>query len=744
MIFKNLWGRKIRTLLTIFGIAVGVAAVVTLGALAEGFIEGYSDMAGGSGADLLVAQSDAVDVMFSAVDEAMGEALRSLSGVEEATGMVYTFAATDNAPYFIVYGYDPEGFAIDHFKIVAGESLSRRASTRGGKPLLLGRTAAEDLDKSVGDTFRLYESTYRIVGLYETGQPFEDGAAVLLLEDAQQISKKPHKVNAFLLKLRSDADVDRLRQRIQQRFSNVTISTSSDFGEEQEMLQYLYAFTWTVSLVALLIGGVGVMNTMLMSVVERTREFGVLRAVGWRPWRILMMVLGESLALSLLGGGCGILLGMLALRGMQDVPTVGNIVRTLITPALFAQGMGVAIGLGTVGGALPAWRASRLMPAEAMRTEGGGAVHTTRHVRSATLRNIIRQPFRTILTLIGIAIAMLAIVLLGAMGEGLIDAVGGLAMGGGAHLVGSEADASVDLSAIDEGIVRRIETLDGVRAAEGFLTGYTVLGDLPFFVVFGYEPRGLSIRKYEIVAGEPLATSRQIILGRVAADNLEKEVGDTLRLFDQAFKVVGIYETGVSFQDGGGVVTLREAQKLFGQPRKVSFLGVWLEDPSRAETMAERIEARFPEVSLSKASEFAEGLTDMQMMEAGTWGISLITLIVGGLGMTNTMVMSVLERTREIGVLRALGWRKRRVLGMIIRESVALSLVGSVLGVVGGVLLGWGLNLHPMIQGFFQLTYEPIMFAQAFGTALMLGVIGGAYPAWRAANLQPVEALRYE
>ena len=510
------------------------------------------------------------------------------------------------------------------------------------------------------------------------------------------------------------------------------------------MLQYLYAFTWTVSLVALLIGGVGVMNTMLMSVVERTREFGVLRAVGWRPWRILMMVLGESLALSLLGGGCGILLGMLALRGMQDVPTVSNIVRDLITPALFAQGMGVAIGLGTVGGAIPAWRASRLMPAEAMRTEGGGAVHATRHVRSAALRDILRQPIRTLLTLIGIAIAMLAIVLLGAMGEGLIDAVGGLAMGGGAHLVGSEADASVDLSAIDEGIVRRIETLDGVRAAEGFLTGYTVLGDLPFFVVFGYEPRGLSIRKYEIVAGEPLATSRQIILGRVAADNLEKEVGDTLRLFDQAFKVVGIYETGVSFQDGGGVVTLREAQKLFGQPRKVSFLGVWLEDPSRAETMAERIEARFPEVSLSKASEFAEGLTDMQMMEAGTWGISLITLIVGGLGMTNTMVMSVLERTREIGVLRALGWRKRRVLGMIIRESVALSLVGSVLGVVGGVLLGWGLNLHPMIQGFFQLTYEPIMFAQAFGTALMLGVIGGAYPAWRAANLQPVEALRYE
>jgi ABC-type antimicrobial peptide transport system permease subunit len=420
------------------------------------------------------------------------------------------------------------------------------------------------------------------------------------------------------------------------------------------------------------------------------------------------------------------------------------LITALITPSLFAQGMGVALGLGMIGGAIPAWRASRLMPAEAMRTEGGGSAHATRHVRSATLRDILRQPVRTLLTLIGIAIAMLAIVLLSAMGEGLVGVVGGMATGTGAHLVGSEADASVDLSAIDQGVVRRIETMDGVRAAEGFLTGYTVMGDLPFFVVFGYEPRGLSIREYEIVEGAPLATSRQIILGRVAAENLEKEIGDTVRLFDQAFKVVGIYETGVSFQDGGGVVTLREAQKLFGQPHKISFLGVWLASPSQAESVARRIEGRFPEVSLSRASEFAEGLSDIEMMEAGTWGISLITLIVGGLGMTNTMVMSVFERTREIGVLRALGWRRRRVLGMIIRESVALSLVGSVLGVVGGVLLGEGLNLLPMMQGFFQLTYDPIMFAQAFGTALILGIVGGAYPAWRAANLQPVEALRYE
>ena len=159
MIFQSLYRRAVRTLLTTSGIAVGVAAVVALGALADGFVEGYTAMAGGSGADLLVMQDDALDIMFSAVDQTTGEVLSGLSGVEQTTEMIYTFAATDGAPYFIVYGYDPDGFAIDHFRIVEGESLSGKTENpsrgQGGKPLLLGKAAADDLDKRIGDTFRL-------------------------------------------------------------------------------------------------------------------------------------------------------------------------------------------------------------------------------------------------------------------------------------------------------------------------------------------------------------------------------------------------------------------------------------------------------------------------------------------------------------------------------------------------------------------------------------------------------------
>ena len=743
MIFKNLWGRKTRTLLTLLGIAVGVAAVVALGSLATGFIDGYSAISGGSGADLLVMQDEALDIVFSAVDEKVGDVLTGLSDVEEVSKMIYTFAASDELPYFIVYGYELDGFAIEHFKVIEGEPLARASSRRAGKPLLLGRAVADDLELEVGDTFRIYESTYRIAGIYETGQPFEDGAAVVALEDAQTISGKPRQVNAFLLKIRDDADVSRLRQRIEQRFADLTATTSADFADDQAMLDYIYAFTWGVSLVAVVIGGVGVMNTMLMSVFERTREFGVLRALGWRSRQVLGMVLGESLVLGFLGGGLGTLLGMMAVRAMGTVPALGSFLPNAFPPVLIVQGMGIALGLGVVGGGLPAWRASRLLPAEAMRSEGG-TVHTPRQIRWTALRNVLRQPTRTLLTVIGIGIAMMSIVLLGAMGNGATEAVTELAGGMGAHLVGSEADASLDLSKVDQGVVRRIAALPGVESSEGFLTGYTALGDLPFFIVFGYHPRGLAIREYSIVEGQPLTTNRQVILGRVAAENLKKGVGQTLRLFDTSFKIVGIYETGVPMQDGGAVLSLRDAQKLFGQPHKVSFIGVWLESPKDADAIADQIEARFPEVALSQASDFTEGLVDIQMMEGYTWGIMAMALIVGGLGMTNTMLMSVFERTREIGVLRALGWRKRRILGMIIRESLAVSLLGGITGCVVGVLLGLLLNTLPVVQGWIKLEYRVALFVQAFGTALALGIVGGVYPAWRATRLQPVEALRYE
>jgi putative ABC transport system permease protein len=137
-------------------------------------------------------------------------------------------------------------------------------------------------------------------------------------------------------------------------------------------------------------------------------------------------------------------------------------------------------------------------------------------------------------------------------------------------------------------------------------------------------------------------------------------------------------------------------------------------------------------------------VVDLQMMEDSTWAIAFLALVVGGAGMMNTMVMSVFERTREIGVLRALGWRRVRILLMVLRESLALSLLGGLVGLVAGVVMIVMLNRVPFMTGFVKARFSVGLFVQALVTALVLGAIGGIYPAWRASRMRPVEALRYE
>jgi putative ABC transport system permease protein len=171
--------------------------------------------------------------------------------------------------------------------------------------------------------------------------------------------------------------------------------------------------------------------------------------------------------------------------------------------------------------------------------------------------------------------------------------------------------------------------------------------------------------------------------------------------------------------------------------------GSWsrtLDDPSETRIHVDRTihasEARF--------CESVETAPEMQSMRVMMWTVSLLAIIVGGIGMMNTMVMSVFERTREIGTLRALGWRRRRVLFAVFQESLVLGVLGVVCGILASMLLGAAMRQIPLFGSALAIVLSPPLLMQALVIALGLGVVGGLYPAWRAANLSPVEALRYE
>jgi putative ABC transport system permease protein len=192
------------------------------------------------------------------------------------------------------------------------------------------------------------------------------------------------------------------------------------------------------------------------------------------------------------------------------------------------------------------------------------------------------------------------------------------------------------------------------------------------------------------------------------------------------------------------VIDLRDAQVLTGKPRQVQFYLISLRDPGQVEAVRDNLEARFPGLDFSLTSELGESTSDFRVMQEMADQISLLAVFVGAVGMLNTMLMSVLERTREIGVLRSLGWQRRRVLGMILKESLVLGTVGGVCGIPIGLGLGGLIGMAGIWGGAIGPLYTPRLFVQAVMVAMIAGVVGGLYPAWRAANLQPVEALRYE
>jgi len=743
MIFKNLFRRKGRTILTLVGIAIGVAAIVALGAVAKGLKAGFSAMTQGSQADLVLSQAEVMSALLSSVDEAVADEVRALSGVADVDGMLYTNVLIDDTTYLIIFGYEPDGFAIDHFRIIVGQSLAEAHGARG-KPLILGKRAAQSMDVQVGDTLHVTGSAFRVVGIYETGSGLEDGAAVIPLRETQTLALQPYRVSMLYVKLKDPGEADQLRTRIERRFPELTVATAAGFANQEQLFGLLDAMAMAVAGLAVIIGGIGMANTLFMSVFERTREIGLLRSLGWRRWRVMRLILGEAIVLALLGGLAGSGLGMLSLVAISRSGSWLGIFGSQLTPDLFARALVTVIALGLVGGMYPAWWASRLLPLEALRYEGGGRAHVSRLPGGMTVRNLWRRRTRTALTLLGIGVSIAAIVALGGIAQGMLGSFNVMMRDSQTDLFAAEADIDADFSAIDERVGARIAARSDVDGVSGmFWTGAST-DEMPMLLVYGYHPREFAIRSYRIIEGEPLTARRQVIVGRMAADKMGLEVGDILRMLDTNFRVVGIYETGQAFEDAGVVIGLQEAQALTGKPHQVQFYLISLRDPGQAEVVRDKLAATFPEIDFSLTSELDEAMSDLQVVQEMVDQISLLAVFIGAVGMLNTMLMSVLERTREIGVLRSLGWRRRRVLGMILQESLVLGVVGGVCGIFLGLGLGELVGSAGVWGGAIKPAYTPQLFAQAIVVAAVLGTLGGLYPAWRATRLRPVEALRYE
>lgn len=742
MVLKNLLRRATRSLLTIAGIAVGVAAVVALGSMAQGIAKNYTSAVGLSN-DLLVTQANAYDIVFSSLDATFGERIGAVPGVEKVEAGVFGWINVDTIPYFLVYGYEPGSVAMTHYRIVEGKPVT------GGKQIALGRRGAEALKLGIDDTLRVYGVPYRIVGIYETGQGMEESGGVVTLADAQTITQKQRQVSLFQVGLRRNSDIDQVVARIQNIDKELTVTKSSEYEGNEQMMASLQGFAWGIAAIAILIGGLGMMSAMVMSVMERTREIGTLRAMGWSRWLVIQMILGEAIGLSAMGGLIGIVLGAgLAWLAGQS-PGVGAFLEGSFTPGIFIQGMVTALLLGIIGGLYPAWTAANLQPVEALRYEGGGATPTKgwlARLGNQSFRNLWRRRTRTLLSAGGIGIGVATLVMLGGLVDGLMAQLNGLAGSGGVgNITVMQRDvADMSLSSLDERVVNQLRAMPEIKEASPYVLGFISNRELPIFIIGGLDPNSSAMRHYKLLAGRAIQRPNEMLVGKVAAETYKVGIDDTMTLYDNRYRIVGIFETGVAYEDGGSVLALREAQRLLNRGRTVSFIFVDVHNPAQAEAVRAAIDRRFAEARASLSSQFAQNTDDMKSTMAMMSAIQMLAMLVGGIVVANTMIMSIFERTREIGTLRAMGWAARRILGQILQESLYLCLFAGVVGALFGVALLTAIAQLPGANQFVAPSWTAQTFVTAFGVAILLGIVGGLYPAWRASRLRPVEALRYE
>ncbi len=367
LIWRNVSSRKVRSSLTGVAVAIGIMTVVALGVLTQSLRQTAISVLRTGTADFTVAQKGVSDVLYSALDEEEIARLRGYPEIENVVGVLVAAVKLDSGhPFFLEIGISPDQLEPFGVQVIAGQPYAADAEDA----IMLGFRAARDLNKSVGDTIKIEDNAFRIVGIFSTGQVFGDSASMLPLVTLQGLERKPGDVTLGFIRLKQGTDADALRARIEKENPELaTVRTESEFGRIDRNLKLISAANVGVSIMALAIGAIGVFNTMMMSVFERTREFGVLRAIGWSRARLVTLVMGEAVAVSLAGAMLGCLAGYVAVKLIEQVPDLVGVFQPVFTAGVFERALGIAVGMAFVGSLYPAVRAAFLVPLDALRHE---------------------------------------------------------------------------------------------------------------------------------------------------------------------------------------------------------------------------------------------------------------------------------------------------------------------------------------------------------------------------------------
>jgi len=384
------------------------------------------------------------------------------------------------------------------------------------------------------------------------------------------------------------------------------------------------------------------------------------------------------------------------------------------------------------------------------------------------LRSVFRRKTRALLTIFGITIGVLALVVMGSIAEKL-----SLLVDGGADyyadkviVSGMSGMAGFSTEPISTDLIGEIERIDGVARAAGSVM--MLLETEPSAVSIGvaaniqasdFREHGYESFESEVVQGRELDRGDRgvAVVGADLVSNLDAEVGGTIDVRGTEFEVVGILGKTLTAPDMAVQIPLADAQELLvadlpaairdtvDRDTLITSIAVYLEDGQDPDEMATVISQKVDDVSAMGPAGFETSVKEpLKIFNQIIYAIAVVSLLVGGLSVINTMTMSVAERTREIGVRKAIGATDGAIMRQFIAESAVMGVIGGLLGLGLGALVGAAGNQAGAQSATELFLLTPRLAAGSVVFALVLGIVSGLYPAWYAARLNPVRALRYE
>lgn len=830
--FRNIIRNSHRSLTTIFAIVFGLAAIIFIqgfiGGINEQMIENSTSYFSGDiqiNSKRFFEDKDLDNVLPQ--PKKVEKVLKNIKEVKSFSPRIETFAlisSKEKSKGIALIGISPkkEDKVTSLYKTIKKGKFLEEGDNSS---IVLGDASAKALNVSVGDKVVILSQAadgsiaaekYKVKGIFDTGNDTIDAIyAFLTLPAMQELFVLPNDIHSYVIKLRNrknlPAVVNTLKQKLKGNYE--INSWQKMLPSVVQAVAFHNAAGYIILIIVFLVVSIGILNTILMSVLERTREFGIMRALGTKKRQVVLTVVYESFLLGTIGIILGIILGVSInlyfgrvglnlsnyAAAMETMPGLTGFVYPTINVSTILFSSVFVFLISILASLYPAVKASKLEPVEAISERGSSQkifkvkfnifsrfnfqfIKTEFIFLKIAIRNIIRNPRRTFITLIAISFGLGSIIFLWAFDTGFNKQLIKFTTG---YLTGDiqitlpkfRSDLSPNLNfnpKRTEEIIKndkdvsnfseRIETQVLVSSAEKS-TGIILLG-----VDAKNEPKvtflNKAVRKGRFIKNNEL---HSIVLGKKVVEKLKVSLGEKVvvtaqskdgSLTNSAYRIVGIIDTGIeTFDKGIGVTSLNSAKNLIGTKENISSIILNLKNQKKLDEVASSLQKKLGKnYEVSTWKEIMPIIVQMiGISYVFLYIILIVIFVVVSVGIMNTILMSIRERTREFGVIMALGTKKKEVIKLIIYESALLGLLGIILGNILGVLVTLyfgktGIDFSSFSEALkFIPGAATLVFPQIIPLDLLIFsailfpfiVLFCLYPAFKTSNLEPVDAIRF-